>query len=116
PFRGAIDTASSEGVATREGAYVYDVASAAADHRRGHDTRNHENAFEVGVEYAVPVGLGLLMGRTEQTNACIVDQNGYRAERGLGFVHECAYIGGAGDVGDLRINGRTLFFHLGLGS
>src|SRR5258708_30396869 len=74
PFGSTIDSAASEGIFSGQRTDVDDVTRATADHGRRHGTGNHENALEIGVENAVPIGLGFLVGRAKETDTGVVDQ------------------------------------------
>src|SRR5882762_7378557 len=66
PFGGAIDAAASEGVFARQRTDVDDVARTPADHGRHDSAREEEDAFKIGVQHAIPIGLGFFMSRAEQ--------------------------------------------------
>src|SRR5437588_2704313 len=65
PFGGAIDAAASEGAFAGQRTDVDDVAQATADHGRHHSAREQEDALKIGVQHAIPIGLGFFVGRAE---------------------------------------------------
>src|SRR6266550_3632752 len=69
PFGGAIDAAASECVFAGQRTDVDDVARSAADHGRRHSTREEKDALKIGIQHAIPIGLGFFVGRAEQTDA-----------------------------------------------
>jgi hypothetical protein len=75
PLRGAIDAAASEGVAASERADVDDVAGAALDHGRGYRAGDEEDALEICVQDAVPVGFGFFVGGAEKADASVVNED-----------------------------------------
>src|SRR5713226_5743691 len=68
PFGSTIDSAASEGIFSGQRTDVDDVTRATSDHGRRHGTGNQENTLEIGVENAVPIGLGFLVGRAKETD------------------------------------------------
>src|SRR5439155_12759447 len=76
PFGGAIDAAASEGVFSCQGTDVDDVARAAADHGRRHGAGNEKDALEIGIKNAIPIGFASLVGRAEEPDAGVVDEDG----------------------------------------
>ena len=104
PFRSAINAAAGKGIFSCEGTDVNDIAATAADHGRHNGAGNEKNAFEIGIQHAIPIGICLFMGGTEESDAGVVDEDGDGAERRFRLCDEAGDFGRFGDVGDLRMH------------
>ncbi len=93
PLGRAIDAAAGERVLAGERTDIDDVARAAADHGRRHRAGNEENTLEIGIEHAVPVGFGFLVGWSKETDAGVVDENGDGAQRRFCFGNQIGNFG-----------------------
>src|SRR5437016_9185672 len=112
PLGSTIDSAASEGIFSGQRADVDDVARAAADHGRRHGAGNEKDALEIGVQHAIPIGFGSLMGWAEQADARVVDEDGDGPQLGFRFGYKISNVPRFGNVGHLRMNGDTKFRHV----
>src|SRR5207302_725309 len=112
PLGRAIDSAAGKGVFSGQRTDVDNVPRAAADHGRRHSAGNEKYALKIGVQHAIPIGFGLLVGWAEEANPGVVDENRNGPQLGFRFGDKISNVPRFGNVGHLRMNWDTKFRHV----